>query len=45
MLRIRYVQNYTHSIAQPIFKLLTPVAVMYGNAFPLDHQLVLQNQK
>lgn len=35
------VGNCTYSIAKPVFKLLSPVAVVHRNAFPLDRQLVL----
>ena len=35
----------TYSIAQPVLKLLSSVAVVHGNGFPMDHQLILKVQK
>ena len=34
----------TYGVAQPVLKLLSSVAVVRGNGFPVDHQLILKVQ-
>lgn len=35
----------THSVAQPVFKLVARIAVEHSHTLPLDHQLLLQTDR